>query len=157
MTFLDSYVKESSNPLQKEVLIRKLMALDEEVRVLETYVLSRGIAQVIEDPIMKRVLRDSLRVAIESAIDVCKHVVASKRLGVVREYKDFPLKLAEAGLMPRDLAKKLSEFAKLRNVIVHRYVELDYRSLYEKAREFINSVTLPFRKQVEELLQSIKQ
>jgi len=90
---------------------------------------------------IKRVLRDSLRVSIESMIDVCKHRVASKRLGVIRDYKDFPLKLAERGLMDRKLAEKLSDYAKLRNVIVHQYIEVDYELLYEKALELVNMVS----------------
>ena len=151
MTFLDSYVEDSLNPLRREVLARKLMTLDEEVKVLKTYVLSRTAAEVAEDPVAKRVLRDSLRVATESAIDVCKHVTASMKLGVVREYKDFPLKLAEAGLMRRELAEELADLAKLRNIIVHRYVELDYALLYGKAREFVDSVSPAIRRQVEEL------
>ena len=150
ITFLDSYVKDSFNPLRREVLARKLMALDEEVGVLKTHILSRTMAQVAEDPVAKRVLRDSLSVAIESAMDVCKHVVASMKLGVVREYKDFPLKLAEAGLMRRELAEELADFAKLRNIIVHRYVELDYALLYGKAKEFVDSVSPALRRQVEE-------
>jgi len=155
ITFLDSYVKDSFNPLRVEVLGRKLMALDEEVGVLKTYILSRTMAQVSEDPVAKRVLRDSLRVAIESAIDVCKHIVASMKLGVVREYKDFPLKLAEAGLMRRELAEELVDFAKVRNIIVHRYVELDYALLYGKAKELVESVAPALRRQAEEL-QSFK-
>lgn len=151
VTFLDSYVEDSLNPLRREVLARKLMALDEEVKVLKTYVLSRTAAQVAEGPVAKRVLRDSLRVATESAIDVCKHVAASMKLGVVREYKDFPLKLAEAGLMRRELAEELADFAKLRNIIVHRYLELDYALLYGKAREFVDSVSPAIRRQIEGL------
>ncbi|MEM2922017.1 MAG: HepT-like ribonuclease domain-containing protein [Candidatus Bathyarchaeia archaeon] len=148
--FLDSYIKDSFNPLRREVLARNLMALDEEVDVLKTYILSRTAAEVAEDPVARRVLRDSLRVAIESAIDICKHIVASMKLGVVREYKDFPLKLTEAGLMSRELAEELADFAKLRNIIVHRYVELNYALLYDKAKEFVNSVSPALRRQVEE-------
>ncbi|HID18601.1 TPA: DUF86 domain-containing protein [Candidatus Bathyarchaeota archaeon] len=117
------------------------MVLDEEVTVLKNYVLSKSRGQTVENPIIKRVLRDSLRVSIESMIDVCKHIVASKRLGVIRDYKDFPLKLAERGLMDRKLAEKLSDYAKLRNVIVHRYIEVDYELLYEKALELVNMVS----------------
>jgi len=149
--FLDSYVKNSFNPLRKEIMARKLMALDEEVNVLKTYVLNRTAAQVAEDPVAKRVLRDSLRVAIDSAIDICKHAVASMKLGVVRDYKDFPLKLAEAGIMHREIAEGLADFAKLRNIIVHRYAELDYALLYGKAKEFVDSVVPALRRQAEEL------
>ncbi|HID91390.1 TPA: DUF86 domain-containing protein [Candidatus Bathyarchaeota archaeon] len=151
---LSSYIDDSANPLRREVVALKLMVLDEEARILERYVLSKPVAQVIADPLIKRVLRDSLRVAIESVIDACKHVVASMRLGVVRDYKDFPLKMAEAGLMGRELAGRIADAAKLRNVIVHRYTELNYPLLYEKADELVRSIAPTFRRQLMELLRS---
>ena len=33
---------------------------------------------------------------------------------------------------------KLTNYAKLRNVFVHRYAEVDYNLLYDKAVELIN-------------------
>ncbi|MHC1589393.1 MAG: HepT-like ribonuclease domain-containing protein [Candidatus Hecatellaceae archaeon] len=39
------------------------------------------------------------------------------------------------------MLKKLSDHAKLRNVIVHRYIEIDYGLLYEKALELVNMVS----------------
>lgn len=154
--FMDTYLEESLNPMEKEVLTRKLMALDEELNVLKTHILSKTALQVAEDPIAKRVLRDSLRVAIESMIDACKHIVASMRLGMVREYKDFPLKLGEAELIPKGLAEKLADYAKLRNVVIHRYVDLDYRLLYDKAKELAVSVASEFRERLVKLVEIVK-
>lgn len=156
MRLLDSYLDNSGNPIKRDILTRKLMALDEEVNVLETHILSKPVEQIKEDPVAKRVLRDSLRVAIESALDVCKHIVASRRLGTVEDYKDFPLKLAEAGALSSELGDKLADYAKLRNIIVHRYVELDYALLYRKAEEFVKTIAPSFREQLVRLLQSAK-
>lgn len=153
--FLDTYLKES-DPLEKEVLTRELMALDEELSLLKTHILSKTVSQVTGDPIAKRVLRDSLRVAIESMIDACKHIVASIRLGMVKEYKDFPLKLGEANLIHKELAEKLADYAKLRNVVVHRYVDLDYELLYDKAQELAGSVAPEFREQLTKLIETAK-
>jgi len=155
MDILNSYLNGGFNPFRREVLAMKLMALDEELNVLKTYVLSRRVDQVVGDPLIKRVLRDSLRVSIESIIDICKHIVTSMRLGIVRDYKDFPLKLAEANLMPMELAQGLSDYAKLRNITVHRYTELNYALLYEKATELVNSTAPAFRDQLAKLLKSV--
>ena len=151
LDILSFYLSESGNPLKREIIAAKLMAMDEEIRVLQRYVLGRPAKQVVEDPLLKRVLRDSLRVAIESAIDICKHVVASLKLGVVRKLSDFPAKLVEAELMSKELAGRLADYAKLRNVIVHRYVELDYGLLHEKATEFVEKVVPEFEKFAKQL------
>lgn len=127
----NSYLNGSLNPsVNREVIARKLMALDEEARILRDHILNKEIDEVIEDPLLIRVLRDSLRVAIESILDICKHLVATLALGIVREYKDFPLKLSEANLMDEKLADKLADFIRLRNIILHRYTELNYIILY---------------------------
>lgn len=149
--FLNCYAKNSLNPLRREILEQKIMFLDEEVNILKRYILSGDLTQVAGDEIARRVLRDSLRVAIESAVDICKHIAASEKLGLIKEYKDFPLKLAEAGFLSRELASKLVDFAKLRNIIVHRYIELDYKLLYEKARELVEFAEI-FRREIMQLI-----
>lgn len=150
---LASYLNESTNPIRKEVLISKLMSLDEEVSVLKTHVLNRPADQVVRDPLLKRVLRDSMRVAIESMIDICKHMVASMKLGIAKEYRDYPSKLSERGLLPNDLSTKLMDYTKLRNVIVHRYAEIDFNLLHNKAIELVNIIAPQFRKHITKLIQ----
>lgn len=152
---LDSHFEESLNPVRREVVVGKLLSLDEELSVLKTLVLSKSVRQVKEDPVLKRVLRDSTRVAIECIMDVCKHIVASMRLGVAREYRDYPMKLEERGLMPKELAEELVEYVKLRNIIVHRYAEVDFALLYRKAGELVNSVAQRFRKHIAKLISSL--
>ena len=142
----NSYLNGSLNPsVNREVIARKLMALDEEARILRDHILNKEIDEVIEDPLLIRVLRDSLRVAIESILDICKHLVATLTLGIVREYKDFPLNLSEANLMDEKLANKLADFIRLRNIIVRRYTELNYTILYNKARELIKETIPSFK------------
>ena len=149
----NSYLNGSLNPsVDREVIARKLMALDEEARILRDHILNKEIDEVIEDPLLIRVLRDSLRVAIESILDICKHLVATLALGIVREYKDFPLKLSEANLMDEKLADKLADFIRLRNIIVHRYTELNYIILYSKARELIKEAIPSFKTWLSKIL-----
>ncbi|KPV62652.1 MAG: hypothetical protein AOA65_1701 [Candidatus Bathyarchaeota archaeon BA1] len=96
-----------------------------------------------------------MRVAIESMIDICRHIVASMKLGVVREYKDYPAKLSEMDLLPNDLSAKLVDYAKLRNMIVHGYGEIDFNLLYDKALELTNTVAPPFREHITKLIQGL--
>ena len=149
----NSYLNGSLTPsVDREIIARKLMALDEEARILRDHILNKEIDEVIEDPLLIRVLRDSLRVAIESILDICKHLVATLALGIVREYKDFPLKLSEANLMNEKLANKLADFIRLRNIIVHRYTELNYIILYSKARELIKETIPSFKTWLSKIL-----
>lgn len=72
-----------------------------------------------------------LLVAIESTLSLCCHVSA-RRLGRVPD--DFAgcfAALGEAGLVPPELADRLQSMARVRNLLVHMYWEVDYGRVYD--------------------------
>jgi len=72
---------------------------------------------------------------IEAMLDVCRHLVAVYSLGLAESYGEYALKLAKAGKMPKELAETVSRLVGLRNILVHRYLEVDVDKLYSAARE----------------------
>lgn len=62
-------------------------------------------------------------VAIEAAVDVCRHVAASEGLRAPRDMRDSFLVLAGAGWLPEQL--DLTSMAGFRNLLVHGYAEID--------------------------------
>jgi uncharacterized protein YutE (UPF0331/DUF86 family) len=72
-----------------------------------------------------------LLLAIEAALALCYHVSA-KHLGKAPEdYAACFGNLAEASLIPGDLATRLQRMSRFRNLLVHMYWKLDYRLVYE--------------------------
>lgn len=69
-------------------------------------------------------------VAIESAIDVCNHVVAALGSRAPEDYADCFTVLAELGVVSDDLARRLRAMARFRNLLVHRYGHVDDREVY---------------------------
>jgi uncharacterized protein YutE (UPF0331/DUF86 family) len=72
-----------------------------------------------------------LQLAIESAIDMGNHVIADLGLGVVNWYSDIPNILADRGYLPSDLKEKWTRMIGFRNTLVHEYVDIDRRIVYE--------------------------
>lgn len=79
---------------------------------------------------------------------VIQFVEAAAQIGLVllRRYGEAPSSyseiftlLAERGLMPRDLAAQMRRFAGLRNILVHRYWEVDDERMYRELRDGIES------------------
>lgn len=72
-----------------------------------------------------------LIVAMEAAIDICLHTT-SKLIKKVPEYYAacFEL-LAEHNLIDKELSDRLAQMARLRNLLVNKYWEIDYARLYE--------------------------
>lgn len=62
-------------------------------------------------------------VAIEAAVDVCRHVAASEGLRVPRDMRDAFAVLVEAGWLSG--AGDLAGMAGFRNLLVHGYAEID--------------------------------
>ncbi|MGQ9469031.1 MAG: type VII toxin-antitoxin system MntA family adenylyltransferase antitoxin [Nitrososphaerales archaeon] len=89
---------------------------------------------------------------VEAIIDVCRHVVSAKRIGLVESYSEYPLRLAEQSFMEVGLARKISELVGLRNILSHRYLDVDYDKLYFKAKEIVDDIAPRFIEWVRKIL-----
>lgn len=64
-------------------------------------------------------------VAIEGAIDVGQHVIASEQLPTAATFSDVFVRLGETGWLDADVASSLSDAARFRNLLVHGYADVD--------------------------------
>lgn len=75
-----------------------------------------------------------LLVAIEAALALCYHVAAKRLRRVPEEYGECFARLGgldEAGLIPSELASRLQQMARFRNLLVHMYWKIYYGLVYE--------------------------
>jgi len=70
-------------------------------------------------------------VAIESAIDVCNHIISQNGYRAPEDYADTFQVLADHGAFDSSFVKDLKEMAKFRNRLVHLYWEVDDEQVYE--------------------------
>jgi uncharacterized protein YutE (UPF0331/DUF86 family) len=75
-----------------------------------------------------------LLVAIEAALALCYHVAAKRLRKIPEEYAECFEVLCQAGLISGDLADRLQQMARFRNLLVHVYWKLDYGQVYEIIR-----------------------
>jgi uncharacterized protein YutE (UPF0331/DUF86 family) len=73
-------------------------------------------------------------VAIEAAVDVADHIIASQGLRTAQTLADSFTSLAEAGSLAPALARSLEDAARFRNLLVHRYAEIDDDRVIEVIR-----------------------
>ncbi len=116
--------------VRPEVLQRRLRKLDEYLEILRR--LRRyHFEEFIQDPERYGSAERFLQLAIEALLDMGNHVIADLSLGEVRWYSDIPAILAErAGLEP-ELKEKWIRMIGFRNILVHEYMEVDRRIVYE--------------------------
>ena len=73
----------------------------------------------------RRFVEHTLQIAIQAALDVASHIVASERLGEPSSNQALFELLAHAGWVPPSLALELRKMAGFRNVLVHGYLAVD--------------------------------
>ncbi|MEM2964845.1 MAG: HepT-like ribonuclease domain-containing protein [Candidatus Bathyarchaeia archaeon] len=121
--------------INQAVILRRLDEVLRNAAFIRERYAHKPLEWVLEDPERTLALERSLERIIEAMMDACRHIVSAKRLGIIETYAEYPLRLAQHELMPKDLADKIAELIKLRNILAHRYLEIDYAKLREKAEE----------------------
>jgi uncharacterized protein YutE (UPF0331/DUF86 family) len=93
-------------------------------------------------------VKHSLQEAIEASLDIANHIIASKGFPRAEEYWQFFTILAENNVIKKNLAERLVEMAKFRNLLVHKYSIIDPRKLYKILNENLDDI----EKYVKEIL-----
>ena len=86
---------------------------------------------------------------VESSASICVHILRKLARLNVEGYPNCFLQMGRLGLIPQRLAESLAAAARLRNLLVHRYWEVDDRRLYDAARSGLR-VFLEYASLVEE-------
>ncbi len=73
--------------------------------------------------------------ATQASVDLVMHLGADAGLPPAVTYQDAFRRLAEAGVLERDLAARLAAWAGFRNVIAHSYAAVDYDRAYDALGE----------------------
>jgi uncharacterized protein YutE (UPF0331/DUF86 family) len=133
---------EKIKTLEKDILnsvseIRSLIAKEEEIFIKER----RDIYS----------LRYLLIEAVEAIANICNHILARMTGQVPKGYPDCFEKLSEAKIITGELGEKLSKAASLRNIIIHKYWEIDDRKVFKSARENIGDFE-EFLRQINEFI-----
>lgn len=119
--------------VDKDKVEQRLMKLEQAVRKL------REIAeQPWEEYAANETLRDrgerNLQVAAQACIDIANHIIADHGYRTPQGYADSFAVLQEEGIIPLELANKMKMVAGFRNILVHDYLEIDNKIVYESLK-----------------------
>lgn len=117
------------------------MELDKELIQLRIDVIERDLAEInkiVEEGYEnfktnfrnELASKQALLESIEACIDISNHIIATQGFRRPTDYKDVFVILEENGFLERNLSGKLQEMAKFRNLLVHRYAEMDKERLF---------------------------
>ena len=72
-----------------------------------------------------------LQTMLEAVSDIAMHVVTGANLGSPNSRPEAIEMLAKNGIIPQELAEKISQTVRMRNVIVHHYPSVNLRTVYD--------------------------
>ena len=114
--------------------IDKIVRLVSEMRKAVSYLTSLqsvGKDAFLHDPDKVGSAKYHFIVAIESAIDICNHIISQNGYRAPEDYADTFQVLAEQGAFDMSFTASLKEMAKFRNRLTHLYWEVDDEQVYE--------------------------
>lgn len=72
-----------------------------------------------------------IQLIVECASDINNHVVVEKESRPPEDYTSSFVKAAEVGLITRELADRIKGSGGMRNILVHEYMEIDNKKVFE--------------------------
>ena len=116
--------------VRAEIIRKKMNRLDDYLTVLKK--LQRySFQEFTADPERYGSAERFLHLAIEALIDMGNHVIADSGLGVVNWYSDIPKIMAEKEFISSELEEKWISMIGFRNTLVHEYIDIDRKIVYD--------------------------
>ncbi len=92
------------------------------------------------DPVQRRFIEHTLQLAIQSMLDVASSIVSSERLGEPKTNHELFDLLAQGGWIPLGRVERYRHIVGFRNVLVHRYLDVDAAIVREVAVEHLEDL-----------------
>ena len=116
--------------VRPEVIRKRLNKLDEYLSIL--YNLRKySFDDFTSNPERYGSAERFLHLSIEAILDMGNHVIGDSDLGIVNWYSDIPAILEKKGYIDSHLGKQWLQMIGFRNTLVHDYVEIDRRIVYD--------------------------
>jgi len=132
--------------LNLSLITTKVADIKESLRILRAYA-CRKDTEFLGNEEAIRSARYTFIVMIEAAANIANHCCARLLEKAPLAYADAFMLMAEAGIISSDLALRLAQMARFRNLIVHGYARVDDARMLKIMRENL--------KDIDSLLQAI--
>jgi uncharacterized protein YutE (UPF0331/DUF86 family) len=125
--------------LEREVIEGKFDIIDRNLRFLEGYK-TMSPDQFVESYKDVQAAKYSILEIMEACIDIANYIIAVKGFRRAEECSEMFRVLKEERVIGKELAAKLGDMARFRNLLVHRYGEVDNRKLLEIIKHSLNNI-----------------
>lgn len=136
-----------TQPLQREALMPRINGIKKNLQRMGQ--LGKMSFQEFKKDDNFDLAQHHLRLALEAIFHIGGHILSRLPGGRAVEYVEIAAKLGEFNIVPKKFAdEKMVPMAKMRNILVHHYINIDARMLYEITKDHLDDI--------EKFLQAIK-
>jgi uncharacterized protein YutE (UPF0331/DUF86 family) len=96
---------------------------------------SKSKAEFDADPYLRDIAERNLEVAAQCVLAISHRLISLAGASRPRDYYESILRLGELGVLPPEFAEHLAPLAGFRNILVHEYLEVDWREVYRKLQQ----------------------
>jgi uncharacterized protein YutE (UPF0331/DUF86 family) len=82
-----------------------------------------------------------LEILIQNLLDIGAHILAAEIKNDWDDYSDIIAKLGQQQIIPEAFSKKIQGMAGLRNILVHEYLRVDAKKLYDYLQNRLSDFT----------------
>lgn len=122
--------------LDADVVERRLAKILEEVEFLKG-IRKQQLAEFLDDGKSLRSTAKAIETIVQSIIDISSHIVAQNHWGVTDTYRTTIALLATNKVIPEDISVNLQQVVAMRNILVHQYLDVDFRIVWGSLDELI--------------------
>lgn len=126
--------------VDRAVIERLLVQLEEYLRDLDEARIHYTLAHLKENKIIRRYIERTLQVAIEACLDLAGHIISYEGFREPLDNKDCFQVLLENDIIPPELNERLKKMAQFRNVVVHDYIRVNPEIVYAIVQKNIRDI-----------------
>lgn len=93
------------------------------------------LEEIQNNPDLQSILERNFQLSIEACIDIGEMIISYFGYETPSENKDIFLILGKKGILPKAFSQKLAPAAGFRNILVHRYEEVDIKEIHAHLQE----------------------
>lgn len=125
--------------VDRTVFDRRLAKLEEFLADLRS--LSRlDLQTFLADHTSRTLAERWLHLAVECTLDLAHHLIAARGWSSPRTYRETFQILAGQGVLEAEHATQMEDWAGMRNILVHVYLEIDHEILYRSLTEELDQL-----------------
>lgn len=118
-------------PVDPVVVRRRLRAMERSLRILRS-LRARGRDAFLSDEVVQDRAERHAQLLAQACADIALHILAGTGTAAPETYAEALSALAADAVIPGPLGARLAQAVRLRNILVHGYLDIDHGRLFDE-------------------------